>query len=197
MNYSSILSILSGIFIGFLLPPSFMSSINILMNILLCIIIFLVGIEVGCNKFSFKDIKKHGGFLISITLSIIFGSLLGGFTAGLFFQMEPNISLSISSGFGWASLSGIILTNLHNAEIGAIAFLTNIIRWLIGLITIPLIAKYLNYYSAIAPAGVTSMDSSLPVISRYTDSDIPLLSIFNGILLTLLVPVLIPFFYSL
>ena len=77
--------------------------------------------------------------------------------------------MAISSGFGWYSLSGIILTQLHSAEIGTIAFLTNIFRELITVVSIPFIAKYLNDYTAIAPAGATSMDSTLPIISKYTN----------------------------
>ena len=69
-------------------------------------------------------------------------------------------------------------------------------RELITVISIPLIAKYLNDYATIAPAGATSMDTTLPIISKYTKPEIVVIAFFNGALLSSLVPILVPFFYS-
>jgi len=59
------------------------------------------------------------------------------------------------------------------------------------------IAKYLNHYTAIAPAGATSMDTTLPLISRYTSEKIAVISFINGVILSTLVPILVPMFYYL
>jgi len=144
----------------------------------------------------FFILKKHSLIILIIPTSIIAGSLIGGLITGYIFDMPKNLSLAISSGFGWYSLSGIILTQLHSAEIGTIAFLTNIFRELITVVSIPFIAKYLNDYTAIAPAGATSMDSTLPIISKYTNPETVVIAFINGILLSGLVPILVPFFYS-
>jgi uncharacterized membrane protein YbjE (DUF340 family) len=132
-----------------------------------------------------------------IPASIIVGSALGGLVTGFFFDLPANLSLSVAAGYGWYSLSGILLSNLHTPEIGTVAFLTNVFRELFTVMTIPFIAKHLNHYTTIAPAGATSMDSTLPIISNYTGPEIAVISFFNGALLTALVPVLVPFFYYL
>ncbi|MCT4620233.1 MAG: lysine exporter LysO family protein [Marinisporobacter sp.] len=197
MTRLSLFSMLFGIIAGcFFIPDSFLPHMNQAMSIILNGIIFFIGIDIGLNKHMFKNLRKYGKLIIYIPVGIIVGSLGGGCLAGLIFHIPMNISFAIASGFGWASLSGIILTNLHNVEIGTIAFLTNIFRWTISMISIPYIAEYLNFYTTIAPAGATSMDSALPMISKNTCTEVVVVSLLNGMILTFLVPILVPFFYS-
>lgn len=198
MTLSIILSIIAGILAGmWIIPDAFAPNMDLMTTIALNILIFFVGIDIGMNKHIFKDLKKHGYILAIVPLSIIAGSLIGGYFAGLFFNYSYNLSLAISAGFGWYSLSGILLTKLHSAEVGAISFLTNVFREIIAVLTIPLISKYLNDYTTIAPAGATSMDTTLPLISRYTNPEIVIVSFFNGAVLSALVPILVPFLYAL
>lgn len=197
MSVSIIIALLTGTISGyFLLPENLTSSTGIIITIALNILIFSVGIDVGSNKSLIENLKKKGLKLLCIPLCIIAGSMLGGLITGMLFNTPSNISLAIASGFGWYSLSGIILTSLCNAEVGTVAFLTNIFRELIAIVTIPFLAKYLNYYSTIAPAGATSMDTTLPLISESTNSEIALIAFANGVVLSSLVPVLVPFLYS-
>lgn len=198
MTLSILIALVAGIGIGFFaLPAEMASHMGSFTEYALYLLLFFVGIDIGHNKHIFKDLKKHGYLLLVVPASIVAGSLAGGLVTGLIIGMPQNLSLSISAGFGWYSLSGILLTQLHSAEIGTIAFLTNVMRELIAIISIPLIAKYLNHYTAIAPAGATSMDTTLPIISRATTPEIVVIAFINGALLSTLVPVLVPFLYGL
>lgn len=198
MSLSIIIAIILGIITGMaFIPASWAVHMDLITTIALNILILFVGIDIGMNKHIFKDLKKHGYIILVIPIAIIAGSLLGGVIAGSFFGYRYNLSLAVGAGFGWYSLSGILLTKLHSAEIGAVAFLTNVIRELIAVVSIPLLAKYLNDYTAIAPAGATSMDTTLPLISRYTKPEIVVVSFINGAILSALVPVLVPFLYAL
>jgi len=197
MTLSIILSIIIGIISGILIiPDSLAPYMDQITTIALNILILFVGIDIGMNKHIFKDLKKHGYLILLVPLAIIIGSLLGGLLTGILFKYKMNLSLSIASGFGWYSLSGILLSKLHNAEIGAIAFLTNVFREILTVLSIPFLAKYLNGYTAIAPAGATSMDTTLPIISEYTNPEIVVVAFINGVILSSLVPILVPFFYS-
>lgn len=198
MTLSIILALVAGIGVGlFALPQEMATHMGTFTEYALFTLIFFIGIDIGHNKHIFKDIKKHGYFILVIPLGIVVGSLIGGFLTGLIIDMPSNLSLSISAGFGWYSISGIMLTQLHSAEIGTIAFLTNVIREIIAIVSIPLLAKYLNHYTAIAPAGATSMDTTLPIISRSTSPEIVVVAFINGALLSTLVPILVPFLYGL
>lgn len=198
MTRNILISVILGIFAGyFFIAPEFNESIELFTTIALSVLLFLVGIDLGRNKEVFKDIKKHGALLILIPASVVVGSLIGGVISGFILKFPLNQSLSLASGLGWYSLSGILLTKLHSAELGTISFLSNVFRELLAFIFIPLVAKHLNHYTAIAPAGATAMDTTLPLISKSTGPEIVVMSFFTGAVLSFLVPVLVPFFYAL
>lgn len=197
MTLSILIALAAGVGVGFfVLPQELAAHMGTFTEYALYLLLFFVGIDIGHNKHIFKDLKKHGYLLLIVPASIIAGSLVGGIVSGLLVGIPQNLSLSISAGFGWYSLSGILLTQLHSAEIGTIAFLTNVMRELLAIVTIPLLAKYLNHYTAIAPAGATSMDTTLPIISRATTPEIVVIAFINGAVLSMLVPVLVPFLYG-
>lgn len=197
MTYIIVIALLCGIFSGhFILPESVIQNLDKLTSFALNLLILSVGIDLGFNKEVFYNIKKLGFRIILVPISIIVGSLVGGVFAGLIYKMPLNQSLSIAAGFGWYSLSGIIITNLGSVEAGTIAFLSNVFRELLAVLTIPIIARRLNYITAIAPAGATSMDTTLPLISESTDSKTVVVSFINGALLSSIVPILVPLLYG-
>lgn len=198
MTLSILLSIAAGILCGMtILPDSFAPHMDTFTTIALNILILFVGIDIGMNKHIFRDVKKHGLLLVLVPASIIVGSVIGSLITSVLVDYDVNISLAIGAGYGWYSLSGILLTKLHSAEVGAISFMTNVFREIFAIISIPFLAKYLNNYTAIAPAGAASMDTMLPVVSRFTSPEVVVVSFFNGVVLSSLVPLLVPFFYSL
>ncbi|MBN2521044.1 MAG: lysine exporter LysO family protein, partial [Bacteroidales bacterium] len=60
----------------------------------------------------------------------------------------------------------------------------------------PLLVRYFGRLAPIASGGATSMDTSLPIITKFTGKEYAVISIYNGIVLSILVPVLITFIYS-
>jgi uncharacterized membrane protein YbjE (DUF340 family) len=103
---------------------------------------------------------------------------------------------AVGAGFGWYTLSAIIIAP-YQAELSVLAFLTNIMREIIAILTIPVIAKRLGYITAIAPSGATAMDTTLPIISKHTSGETAVLAFATGLTLSLMVPVLVPFILKL
>lgn len=197
MTYVILVSILLGIGCGyFIFPPAIVEQLDVVASWSLITLIFLVGIDVGGNKKIFKQLKELGIKILLIPAGGIMGSLLGGLVVGIFFNMAMNESLAIASGFGWYSLSGVMLKEMGGDTLGAIAFLTNVFREILTVILIPILAKKLNSYTAIAPAGATSMDTTLPLISKATNPEVAVMAFINGVLLSSLVPVFVTFFYN-
>ncbi|MCX8129625.1 MAG: lysine exporter LysO family protein [Clostridia bacterium] len=198
MTLVIMISLLAGGLAGyFFIPQETAGSIENASMYALYALIFLIGIEIGINKNAFRNIRIVGKRIVLVTVSIIIGTWVGGVIAGFIYGMPKSISLAIASGFGWYSLSGVLLKEMGGAEIGTIAFITNVSREIIAFLTIPWLAKKLSYNSAIAPAGATSMDTTLPVITRYTDDETALVSFGNGLILSMLVPILVPVMYGL
>ncbi|MBN2260440.1 MAG: lysine exporter LysO family protein [Clostridiales bacterium] len=197
MSFIVVISVALGILYGIFYSDSFIViNLGFLSQSTLAILLLSVGLDIGSNKSALSGIKDKIYSVLIVTLSVIFGSLFGGIITASLFKMPWNEGLAISAGFGWYSLSGVILTNIGNAELGSIAFLSNVFRELITFIFVPIIAVRLNYLSAIGPAGATSMDTTLPIISNNTDSNTAIIAFINGVILSALVPILVPLLYT-
>ena len=55
----------------------------------------------------------------------------------------------------------------------------------------------MHKFLALAPSGAATMDSGLPVVIKYTNLHVGMYSFINGLVLTLIVPVLISWLLSL
>ncbi len=163
-------------------------------SLFLWLLLFSVGIDMGLNQQVFGQIKKLGFKILLIPIGVVIGSLLGGSVVSFFFPQSLKECLAISSGMGWYSLSGILLTKAGNPIGGTISFLANVIRELLTFISVPFIAKHINYYCAIAPGGATAMDTTLAIISRNTNATIAVMAFVSGVSLTMVVPILVPIF---
>ncbi len=152
---------------------------------------FFVGISVGMNKGLLSKMKDYHLKIFIIPTGVIVGSLLGGLVSSFILKLPLSYSMAIASGMGWYSLSSVTISSLVNAEMGSIAFMSNLMRELFSFMLIPVLAKYLNAYTCIAAAGATSEDTTLPLMLKYTDEEAVVLSVFSGVVVSLMVPVLI------
>ncbi len=195
MSVIIFLTLICGIAAGFLVGNGIDAAmIEKMSSALLLLLLFSVGIDMGLNKQVFGQIKKLGFKILLIPIGVALGSLLGGSIVSLFFTQSLKECLAISSGLGWYSLSGILLTKAGNTVGGTISFLANVMRELLTFVSVPFIAKHINYYCAIAPAGATAMDTTLAIISRNTNATIAVMAFVSGISLTMIVPILVPLF---
>jgi uncharacterized membrane protein YbjE (DUF340 family) len=77
-------------------------------------------------------------------------------------------------------------------SLGVIALLSNIIREIFTLVFAPLIARIFGKLAPISSGGATAMDTTLPIITRYSGTEYVAFSVFSGLVLTLLVPLIVP-----
>ena len=157
---------------------------------------FSVGISVGMNKSVFAKIRQYHIKIFLIPAGIIVGTIAGGFVCSLLLGESIGNSMAVVSGLGWYSLSGVLVTSMINAQMGSIAFLSNLLREILSFLTIPWIAKHLNHYAAIAPAAATSEDTTLPMLMKYTSEEVVVLAVFNGVACSVMVPVLTKFLFD-
>ncbi len=192
----AIISLILGITFGKLIPSDTVNLFSQISDYILYILMFTVGISVGNNKSVFRNIKKYKFTIFIIPFGIVIGTIVGGIVSSFILNIHIKESVSIVLGMGWYSLSGILISELLGTEMGTIAFFSNLIREIISFLLIPFVAKYLNYYTAIASAAATSSDTTLPILIKYTNEEIIIIAVVNGIICSSLVPILIPFFYN-
>ncbi|MBQ3960766.1 MAG: lysine exporter LysO family protein [Muribaculaceae bacterium] len=164
----------------------------------LCALMFFVGMSVGSNTSALKSFKKLNPRLALLPLMTIVGTLAGCSIVAL---LLPHRSLAdclaVGSGFGYYSLSSIFITRYCGPELGMVALLANIVREVFTLLGAPLLVRYFGPLSPISVGGATTMDTTLPIITRCSGNDFVILSIFHGFIVDFSVPFLVTFFCSL
>lgn len=189
-------SLVLGIVYGqFFLDVNYIHIFSFLSDAALVVLMFSVGISVGANKQVFHKIKEQHIKILIIPIGIIIGSVVGGFLCSLLMDMPLNVSVAITSGLGWYTLSSVLITDLAGADFGTIAFLANLFREILSFMLIPFVARYCNHYTAIAPAAATSEDTTLPVLIKYTSEEVVVMAVINGVICSMMVPILINLFY--
>lgn len=183
-----IAGVFTGLFLDDLICPLQIDFAN---EYLLYLLVFIVGVDLGRNKEAWLTIMDMGIKILLAPLLVIFGTLTGALVASLFLDISTAQTLAISAGFGWYSMSAVLLRTLDSTEIGAIAFLANLFRELLTIFFLPLIVRQFGRFPAMAPGGATSMDTTLPFVSRYAGKDVALIGFVSGVSLTLVSPFLI------
>ncbi len=188
------LSIFAGVIAGkYLLPSFLLDQLDTIITGALSLMVFCVGIDIGRNRSAWQRICTLGWKILMVPIAVAIGSLTGACVAKLvFWDMPLKELLAVGAGFGWYSLSGVLIADIYNLELGAVAFMSNVFREMIAFLIIPMLVGFVGKIVCIAPGGATTMDSTLPLISKVTDSNTVLIAFTNGLVLTLLVPVLIP-----
>ena len=197
MSVSIIFSVILGILAGYLFKEQeLISYSDYFIDFGLCVLLLLVGIDIGKNKDVLKKIKEIGFKFLLVPLLIIIGSIIGSALGGAIVGLNFNESSAVGAGLGWYTLSSMLLMD-YSSELSAIAFTSNVIREIIAIISVPIIAKYIGYIESIAPCGATAMDTSLPIISKSTDTITTVIAFITGIILSFSVPILVPILISL
>lgn len=193
MTLLLISAVVAGIVSGTFLPQSVAGSLETFTTLALCVLLVGIGIDLGRSKNRIRtNLAAMGWHILYIPLLVAIGSISGTIISGLLLRMPLNESAAIGAGFGWYSLSGVLLAQIHNVETGALAFLTNVSREIIALLTIPLLAARVGFITSIAPGGATTMDTTLPLIAKSTDNSTAVIAFINGLILSMLVPILVP-----
>ena len=189
--------LIAGVLCGRLLPGMDEGTLSQGAQYVLYLLMFSVGISVGGNKQVFRRIREYHFRILVIPLGIIAASLASAPICALLTGLPLRDSAAIVSGLGWYSLSGVMIAEYAGAEMGTLAFLANLARELLSFLLIPFLARHCNAYTAIAPAAATSEDTTLSFLIRYTSEEIVIMAVFNGVLCSAVVPVLIRLCYGL
>lgn len=132
-----------------------------------------------------------------VPLATTVGTFAGAIAIS-FFLTERSLTdcLSVGAGFAYYSLSSILITEYRGAELGTIALLANIMREFFVLLLAPWIVRYFGNLAPICAGGATTMDTTLPIISKYSGSDFVIIALFHGIVIDFTVPLWVSFFLS-
>ena len=197
MTRSIIAAVILGILSGYLFIPDIVIKYSeYLITFGLCLLLFLVGLDIGRQGSLLKDMKEIGFKVLIIPVAIILGTLSFSLIAGLILPISIKESMAVGAGFGWYSLAPIILAD-YSAKISAISFLHNVMREVLGIVLIPIIAKKIGYIETVSLPGAAAMDTCLPIVEKETNGNTAIYSFISGVVISIAVPILVPFIISL
>lgn len=163
----------------------------------LCALMFSVGVSVGNDPQTLRNFRSLNPRLIFLPVMTILGTLAGCAVVSLFLSHRSVTDcMVVGAGFGYYSLSSIFITEYKGPELGTIALLSNITREIITLLFAPLLVRWFGNLAPISAGGATTMDTTLPIITRYSGQSFVVVSIFHGFVVDFSVPFLVTLFCS-
>lgn len=164
----------------------------------LCALLLCVGIGIGSDRNIVTKFKSLDVRMALLPLGTALGTFAGSLVVSFILSgRSPLDCLAVGSGFGYYSLSSIFITESKGAELGTIALLANIIREMVTLLLSPVLAKAFGPLAPISSGGVTSMDTTLPIIMASSGEQYSAVSIFHGFILDFSIPFLVTFWCTL
>lgn len=180
-----------GIGAGLFVPDQINVDPSDIISVVLYVLLFLAGASVGGDKRVWEILRRVRPKILLLPVGIITGSLLGAAAISFFIPISLRDALAIGSGMGYYSLSSILITELRGETLGALALLSNIFRELLTFVLAPLLIWLGGKVGPIASGGATVMDTTLPVVIKYSGKEYVVIGFISALLVTLSVPILI------
>ena len=150
-----------------------------------------VGMGLGFDVRAWRILRELKGWVLAVPAVIILGTAAGAIGAWLLLNdMSLRDVLAVAAGFGYYSLSSMLIAREADASLASMALLANMTRELAALVFAPLLVRLAGGLGPLAAAGAAS-DTCLSVIIRTSGERNALLAVFSGMLITVLVPVFI------
>ncbi|WP_037585911.1 lysine exporter LysO family protein [Stenoxybacter acetivorans] len=187
--------VLLGFVFGLLLPAYWLPPES-LSNYALMLLVFFVGMQLRGSGITLRQVllNKYG-----VQISAVF--MVSCLVAGVLFALiMPDVSVSkglaLSSGYGWYSLSGIVMTEAYGPVWGSVALVNDLAREFFALAFIPvLMRRWVG--AAVGVGGATSLDFTLPVIQSSGGVEVVPLAISFGFVVNVASPILMVVFSTL
>ncbi|MDD4702116.1 MAG: lysine exporter LysO family protein [Desulfovibrio sp.] len=160
----------------------------------LWLLMILVGISMGSDRRLGEMLRSLRPRVLLLPLATTVGTFAGTALASLFLVYSAAECMAVGAGFAYYSLSSIFITQYKGPELGTIALLSNIARELITLLFTPLMVRFMGPTAAISCGGASTIDTTLPVITRYAGNQWVFISIVHALVLDFTVPFWVTFF---
>ena len=148
-------------------------------------LLLFVGFDLGVEAHHL-DLRKLPPHLLLVPAANIALSLGSGLLFGLLTKLTLREGLLLHAGLGWYSLSSVLLAAKGLALLSLLAFIHNVFRELLSILSAPLAAR-LSPYLPVYLGGATSMDVMLPFVQRYCGREYTLVSFYSGLVCSLAV----------
>ncbi len=168
-------------------PSAFVGIVHEASNYAVYAMLAAVGMTLGFDVRAWRILRDLKGWVALVPLMIAVGTFLGGTAAWAVLDMSFRDVMAVSAGFGYYSLSSMLINQLADVSLGSMALIANMVRELVTLLFAPVIARVFGGLGPLSAAGAAS-DTCLPAIIRTSGERNTILGIFSGMVLTVAVP---------
>ncbi|BFH72878.1 lysine exporter LysO family protein [Sulfurisphaera javensis] len=153
-------------------------------------LVIVIGLQIG-ESLKINILKRISGLaVISIVIDVL-GAVVSAILLSPFYPFKEILLTALGS--GWYSYTGPFLAKYYGPTVGVFAFLVNFLREQLTFLLVPLFFRVkASPIGAIAVGGATSMDVTLPLYVDLLGNEYAIGALVNGLILTLLVPVILP-----
>jgi len=162
---------------------------------ILCALFLAIGIEVGKDERFWGYLRGIRGLAILLPLFSLLGSMAGGVLSSLLLGVPLPLSLASSAGSGYYSLTTLLLKEMAGPAEATYGMVLNMARELMVIALMPLLVRIFGKWGAVGAGGATAMDTTLPFVVRSAGPEVAMFSFYSGAVITLVVPLLVPFLY--
>ena len=173
-----------------LLPIEYTGLVHDASNIAVYAMLAAVGITLGFDVRAWHILRDLKGWVALVPLTVTVGTFIGGVAAWAVLDMSFRDVMAVSAGFGYYSLSSMLINQLADVSLGSMALVANMARELVTLLFAPAFARFFGGLGPLAAAGAAS-DTCLPAIIRTSGERNTIIGIFSGMVLTIAVPLFV------
>lgn len=157
----------------------------------LCVLLLCVGFGIGQSEDIRRNLRHIDRGLVLTPLITILGTWVGALL-----MRERSVAdwLAVSSGFGYYSLSSMLISEMRHVELGTLALMYNVLREITTLLFAPLLLRLFGPLAPISIGGATTADTTLPIITRVCGPQFVAIAIVHGLLVDFSVPLLVTLF---
>ena len=161
-------------------------------NAFLLLMIGIIGADLAQIRLSRQWVSPA---MLALPGLVVVGSMLGGSLVAWLADVPLKAGLALSSGYGWFSLSSVMVAEALGKAYGTMALSIDLLRELLAFVILYAVGRWWPLVG-LAAAGATVMDSSLPIIKQVCSPSVIPMAMVSGFLLTLLAPFMMSLFLA-
>ena len=161
-------------------------------NAFLLLMIGIIGADLAQIRLSRQWVSPA---MLALPGLVVVGSMLGGALVAWLVDVPLKAGLALSSGYGWFSLSSVMVAEALGKAYGTMALSIDLLRELLAFVILYAVGRWWPVVG-LAAAGATAMDSSLPIIKQVCSPSVIPMAMVSGFLLTLLAPFMMSLFLA-
>lgn len=173
---------------------SFDSTSYIALVVLITILLFFVGFDLGASGTVFSYLKEAGIKVVIFPVVAVIGTIILGTASCMLMGFSIKEGTAISIGFGWYTYAPVVIAGAGQQYMiaSAVSFMHNVIRETAAIILIPVVAKKIGYLETAGFPGVAAMDVCMPIVERSCRPDTVIYSFATGLLMCLVTSAGVP-----